>query len=116
MRKIIIDSRASKDIDAFKGYERLWITQIINILEDESNSLEYIQQKFKPLQGKLKGYRKAKHRGFGLRIVFRLLNEQEILIIINHDDKEKREIIEFLAIGKREEIYDIAKHRLRNKK
>lgn len=115
MRKVIIDSFVAKDIVKFNGREQKWIIQIIKILEDETNSIEIIKQKFKPLNGELKGYQKAKHRGFGIRIVFKFLNNNEIEIMIDKDDEEYREMIELLAVGKRDGVYEIAKHRLKSK-
>lgn len=115
MRILILSKHAKKDINQFKGREKFWIDKTLDFIVDERNTQTIISQKFKSLSGELSGFRKAKHRGFGIRIVFRFLSDNEIEIMIDKDDEEYREMIELLAVGKRELVYEIAKHRLKGK-
>lgn len=82
MRKVEISSLVQKNFYKFDGREKQWTKAVISYLEDEINSIETIKQKFKPLSGELLGYYKAKHRGFGIRILFKILNETELKVYI----------------------------------
>jgi len=117
MRKIEIRTEVQKDIEKFDGRERQWTKAIILYLQDEHNSIETIKQKFKPLHGDLSGYYKAKHRGFGIRLVFKILSETEFIMDIEKlkPNEVITECIQLLAVGKRDKIYDLAKKRTDNK-
>lgn len=85
-------------------------------MEDERNSIESIKQKFKPLSGDLNGYCKAKHRGFGIRIIFKILNETELKVYIERIeiDSSINEVIQFIADGRRDNIYSLAIKRIKS--
>ena len=92
-----------------------WIKAIIDYLKDEDHSLDLIRQKFKPLGGELLGYYKAKHRGFGMRIIFQILNDKELKIYFERIefDKNVNEVIQIIAGGRRDIIYEIVAKRIK---
>lgn len=116
MRKVEISSLVQKDFNTFDGREKQWAKAIISYLEDEHNSTELIKQKFKQLSGELLGYYKAKHRGFGIRLIFKILNDNELKIYIERIeiDSSINEIIQFIAGGRRDSIYSLAIKRIKN--
>ncbi len=73
-----------------------------------------IKQKFEALKDDLKGYYNAKHRRFKIRCVFKLLNEHEIALYVEkmHTDPLIDEVIELIAVGKRDSIYELATKRV----
>ena len=115
MRYIDISNLVQKDFDQFDGREKQWIKAIIDYLKDENNSLDLIKQKFKPLGGELSGYYKAKHRGFGIRIIFQILNDNELKIYFERIefDKNVNEVIQIIAGGRRDIIYEIVAKRIK---
>lgn len=117
MRKVIISKEVVKNIEKFDGREKQWISAVIRYLENEENSIELIKQKFEALGKELKGYYKAKHRGFKIRCVFKILNEFEIAVYIekSHLDPLIDEIIQLVAVGKRDFIYELASKRVKFK-
>jgi mRNA-degrading endonuclease RelE of RelBE toxin-antitoxin system len=117
MRKVLLSKQVAKDINNFDGRELQWICAIVRFLENEENSLETIKQKFKSLNNDLKGYYKAKHRGFKIRMVFKILNAHEIEIYVEKmkADPMFDEIIQLIAVGKRDSIYELASKRARQK-
>ena len=117
MRKIMISTKTIKEINKFDNREKQWIKAIIGYLEDESHSLDMIKLKFRPLSNELEGYHKAKHRGFGLRIIFRILDQDEIQVFIDKRelDESVNEIIQIITAGKRDKIYDLAIKKIKNR-
>ena len=115
MRYIDISNLVQKDFDQFDGREKQWIKAVIEYLKDENNSLDLIKQKFKPLGGELSGYYKAKHRGFGIRIIFQILNEKELKVYFERIefDTDITEVIQVIAGGRRERIYDTVAKRIK---
>lgn len=117
MRKVFITKETAKDIQRFDGREKQWICAVIRYLENEEHSLELIKQKFEVLREDLKGYYKAKHRGFKIRCVFKILSENEVALHIEktHGDSLINEVIEMIAVGKRDSIYELASKRVKQK-
>jgi mRNA-degrading endonuclease RelE of RelBE toxin-antitoxin system len=115
MRYIDISGLVQKDFDQFDGREKQWIKAVIAYLKDENNSLDLIKQKFKPLGGELSGYYKAKHRGFGIRLIFQILNENELKVYFERIefDADITEVIQIIAGGRRDKIYDKAAKRIK---
>lgn len=87
--------------EAKKDYARLDNSQRLHINKSFKKLQSVGGQAGEALRGRLKGYRKIKHRRLGLRVVFRQL-------------EDRIEIIEIVAIGKRSdnEIYQIAESRI----
>lgn len=117
MRKVILNKIVIKEIDSLDKREKQWVKAVIDVLEDERNSIEILEQKFQPLGGELSGYRKAKNRSFGIRIVFRILKNQEIEVMIGRlsMSQEVHELIELLTVGKRDKVYQRALERSQHK-
>jgi len=84
-----------------KDFNKLDHSQQIQIRKSLSKIEESGMETGQPLHGKLWDCRKLKHKKLGLRVVFR-------------QSDSGIEIIEIVAVGKREdsEIYDIATERL----
>lgn len=110
MRTILINARVAKELKRFEGKELQWIKAIVSYLEDDTNSRELIEQKFKPLGGSLVGYRKAKNRSLGIRMIFRFLshNELELMVEPITHDEAIQEFIELLTVGRRDKVYQKA--------
>ncbi|MBO1095511.1 hypothetical protein FQS90_02940 [Enterococcus casseliflavus] len=116
MRHIEICKKVSKELSKFDGKSKSWQKAVINQLEDESNSIEEIEEIFEPLSDDLKGYYKAKNRSLGVRIVFRIISEDQIEIfkIDNEIDEKYDEVIQIIAAGRRDKVYKIASKRAIN--
>ncbi|HEL1717187.1 TPA: type II toxin-antitoxin system RelE/ParE family toxin [Streptococcus suis] len=87
--------------EAKKDYDKLDNSQKIHVNKSFQKIKAVGGQAGEALRGRLKGYRKIKHRRLGLRVIFRQL-------------EDRIEIIEIVAIGKRSdnEIYQIAESRI----
>jgi mRNA-degrading endonuclease RelE of RelBE toxin-antitoxin system len=114
MRKVIISKEVLKDISQFDGREKQWICAVIRYLENEDHSIQTIKQKFATLRDDLKGYYKAKHRGFKIRCVFKILSEREIALYVEKTQSDPLidEILQLIAVGKRDSIYELARKRV----
>lgn len=115
MRKVVINKLVQKDIDQFDGREKQWIKAVVCYLEDENNSIELIKQKFSPLSGSLSGHYKAKHRGFGIRLIFEIFEEHELRVYFQKIsiDSSVNEVIEIIAGGRRDQIYETVAKRVK---
>lgn len=115
MRKVEITKDCIEDIHKLDKRCRQWVMSIIDYLKDEKHTIEMIEQHFPMLSGGLHGFRKAKHRGFGLRILFRLVSNKRILVTIDRSfgDLGVDEIIQLFAVGHRDKIYDIVRKRIK---
>ena len=113
MRHVEISKQVSKELSKFDGKSKSWQKAIINQLEDESNSIADIEEVFEALSDDLKGYYKAKNRSLGVRIVFRIISEDQIEIfkIDNEIDEEYDEVIQIIAAGRRDKVYKTASKR-----
>ncbi|HGD1826574.1 type II toxin-antitoxin system mRNA interferase toxin, RelE/StbE family [Streptococcus anginosus] len=89
---------AQADFLKLDNSQRLHVRKSLAKLENQGKLAD------EALHGKLAGYRKLKHRKLGLRVIF-------------HETADGIEIIEVIAIGKRNdsEIYTIAEKRIREK-
>lgn len=89
---------AKAEYDNLDGSQRVFVDKGLNRIKVKG------MQAGAPLHGQLEGCNKLKNRKLGLRIVFR-------------QDKEKMEIIQIVAIGKRRrnKVYNDATERLKDK-
>lgn len=115
MRKVDITKNCLEDIKALDKRNRQWVLSIVDYLKDEQNTIEMIEQRFPMLSGGLHGYRKAKNRSFGLRILFTIQSDKRIrLTIDNHFNRSSfDEIIKLFAVDHRDRIYDVIRKRIK---
>lgn len=83
---VVFIEEAKKDFRSLKGSQKILVRKSIAKLQS------YGMEVGQPLKGELSGCRKLKHKKAGLRIVFR-------------ESEEGLEIIQVIAIGKRENQY-----------
>jgi mRNA-degrading endonuclease RelE of RelBE toxin-antitoxin system len=115
MRKVDITKNCLEDIKALDKRNRQWVLSIVDYLKDEQNTIEVIEQRFPMLSGGLHGYRKAKNRSFGLRILFTIQSDKRVrLTIDNHFNRSSfDEIIKLFAVDHRDKIYDVIRKRIK---
>ena len=93
---VVFIEEAKKDYQALDGSQKILVRKSIAKLQ------AYGMEVGKPLKGELSGCRKLKHKKAGLRIVFR-------------ESEKGLEIIQVIAIGKREnqDVYHVATDRIK---
>lgn len=115
MRIVEITRDCLEDIKTLDKRNRQWVLSIVDYLKDENNTIETIEQRFPMLSDGLHGYRKAKNRSFGLRILFTIESNKRILITIDRSfkDLDVDEIIQLFAVGHRDRIYGVVRKRIK---
>lgn len=93
---VVFIEEAKKDYQALDGSQKILVRKSIAKLQ------AYGMEVGQPLKGELSGCRKLKHKKAGLRIVFR-------------ESEKGLEIIQVIAIGKREnqDVYHVATDRIK---